>query len=150
MSVVNANGRGSIVPNDPGMNRVLVVDDDLVQRMMLVRILRKAGYESAAAMSNQEARSLLEGSTFGLLISDLHMFAEDGIELIRHASDLYPDMYSIVVSGFATEDDVDGLRRAGAFELMSKPVDKGKFLELVERAFDHRAQKVAERRHKSG
>lgn len=150
MTVVNGNGRSSIVPHDPGLNRVLVVDDDLVQRMMLVRILRKAGYESAAAMSNQEARSLLEGATFGLLVSDLHMFAEDGIELVRHASEEYPDMYSIVVSGFATGDDVDRLRRAGAFELMGKPVDAGKFLELVERAFDDRALKVAERRHKSG
>lgn len=139
----------NILPDGADSTRVLVVDDDLVQRMLLVRLLRKAGYESAAAMSNQEARSLLDESSFGLVVADLHMFAEDGIELIRHVADKHPETYSIVVSGFASEKDVDRLRRAGAFELMTKPVDGQKFIELVERAFDHRAANLYLIRHRS-
>ena len=127
-----------------------MVDDDLVQRMMLVRILRKAGYESASAMSNEEARSLLDGSSFGLVVADLHMFAEDGIELIRHVADHHPGTYSIVVSGFASEQDIERLGRAGAFELMTKPVDAKKFLDLVERAFADRTASLDLIRHRSG
>ena len=140
----------SILPTDGGSKRVLVVDDDLVQRMLLVRILRKAGYESAAAMSNEEARSLLDGSSYGLVVTDLHMFAEDGIELIRHVADHHPGTYSIVVSGFASEEDVDRLKRAGAFELMPKPVDAKKFIDLVERAFADRTTSLDVIRHRSG
>lgn len=140
----------SILPDDTGSKRVLVVDDDLVQRMLLVRILRKAGYESATAMSNEEARSLLEGSDFGLVVADLRMFAEDGIELIRHIADRHPGTYSIVVSGFASEKDVDRLHRAGAFELMTKPVDAEKFIGLVQRVFEDRAASLKLIRHRSG
>ena len=125
----------SILPDDAGWKRVLVVDDDLVQRMLLVRILRKAGYECASAMSNEEARSLLDGSSFGLVVADLHMFAEDGIELVRYVSDHYPDTYSIVVSGFVAEEDGDAVRRAGAFDLMTKPIDPDRFVEKVKDAF---------------
>jgi DNA-binding NtrC family response regulator len=142
--------RGLSILPDVHSTRVLVVDDDLVQRMLLVRILRKAGYESAAAMSNQEARSLLDDSSFGLVVADLRMFAEDGIELIRHVADHHPGTYSIVVSGFASEEDLGRLHRAGAFELMTKPVDAQKFIELVERAFEDRARNLELIRHKSG
>ena len=123
---------------DPGANRVLVVEDDLTQRMMLVRILRNANYDSEAAMSNEEARTRLEGSAFGLLVVDLHMFAEDGIELVRELADRYPDTCSIVVSGFVTEDDKARIQQAGAFDVMTKPIDPKLFLSLVGRAFEQR------------
>jgi DNA-binding NtrC family response regulator len=139
----------SIVPSDPGANRVLVVDDDLSQRMMLVRILRKHEFESAVAMSTEEARAQLESLDFALVISDLRMFAEDGIELVRYISDHYPDTYSIVVSGFASEEDGDAVRRAGAYDLMTKPIDPDRFVGKVKEALAHRAQTVAERRHKT-
>jgi two-component system response regulator PilR (NtrC family) len=140
----------SILPGDVGPKRVLVVDDDVVQRMMLVRILKKAGYDSASAMSNEEARSLLDNSAYGLVVADLHMFAEDGIELIRHVADHHRDTVSIVVSGFASEKDIDRLHRAGAFELMTKPIDATKFLDLVGRAFEARALRREQVRHRSG
>jgi len=144
-----SDGPRSFLPTDPGANRVLVVDDDLNQRTMLVRILKKGNFETAAAMSNEEARTQLEESAFGLVVADLRMFAEDGIELVRHVKDRYPDTYSIVVSGFVSNEDADRINQAGAFDLMTKPVDRDQFLELVERAFEHRAQTVAERRHRS-
>ena len=144
-----STGTLSILPTDPGANRVLVVDDDLTQRMMLVRMLRKANYESGNAMSNKEARAQLKDSAYGLVVTDLRMFAEDGIELVRHVADAHPDTYSIVVSGFVGEDDVGRVRRAGGFDLMRKPVDRGLFLEMVARAFEHRAASVAERHHRA-
>jgi two-component system response regulator PilR (NtrC family) len=128
---------------DPGANRVLVVDDDITQRAILVRILRKGNYESARAMSSLEARSLLETSSFGLVVTDLRMFAENGIELVRHVRDHHPETSSIVVSGFASKDDIDRIHQAGAFDLIVKPVEQELFLEMVGKAFEDRAQKLA-------
>ena len=138
-----------VVPQDPGANRVLVVDDDLGQRMLLVRILKQGGYETALAMSNDEARAQLQESAFALVIADLRMFAEDGIELVRWISEECPDTYSIVVSGFVAEEDEDMIRRSGAFDLLQKPVDPEVFLEKVKNAMEHRTGAVAERRHKT-
>ena len=150
MSAGGGLGAPSLVRPDPGAKRVLVVDDDLSQRMMLMRILRKAGYDSAGATSTEEARSQLESSAFGLVVTDLRMFAEDGIELVRHVGEHHSETYSTVVSGFASESDIDRVSRAGAFELMLKPIDADLFLDMVERAFDHRDEDAAQRRHRSG
>jgi two-component system response regulator PilR (NtrC family) len=139
----------SILPTDPGANRVLVVDDDLSQRLMLIRMLRKADYFCAGAMSTEEARNQLKEGPFGMVVTDLRMFAEDGIELVRHIADRYPNSYSIVVSGFVSEGDADRVRRAGAFDLLRKPIERGSFLETVERAFAHRMDTVALRRHQA-
>lgn len=146
-----AGGLGvpSLVRPDPGANRILVVDDDLSQRVMLMRILRKAKYEISVATSTEEARLQLQSGAFGLVVTDLHMFAEDGIELVRHVAEHHPETYSMVVSGFATETDIDRVSRAGAFELMLKPIDADHFLIMVERAFDHREESEALRRHRS-
>ena len=143
-------GVPSLVRPDPGAQRILVVDDDVSQRMMLMRILRKANYEISVATSTEEARLQLESSAFGLVVTDLHMFAEDGIELVRHIGEHHPETYSTVVSGFASEIDIDRVSQAGAFELMLKPIDSGLFLDMVERAFDHREISEAQRRHRSG
>lgn len=143
-------GVPSLVRPDPGADRVLVVDDDLSQRMLLMRILRAAGYDGVGATSTEEARSQLASSSFGLVVTDLRMFAEDGIELVRHVDEHHPETYSAVVSGFASETDIDRVSRAGAFELMLKPIDRDLFLNMVERAFEHRREGAAQRRHRSG
>ena len=101
-----------VLPTDPGDNRVLVVDDDLSLRMSMVRALRREGYDCHAATSTAEARHELRRGHYGLVITDLRMFAEDGIELVREVSDRYRNTYSIVVSGFVTDDDADRIRRA--------------------------------------
>ena len=150
MNVEERESKLGILPEDKGDRRVLVVDDDLAQRTMLVRMLRRAGYEGSTAMSNEEGRMLLKASAFGLVVVDLHMFAEDGVELVRDVSENHPGTYSLVVSGFATQDDRERLRRAGAFDLMMKPVDPKKFLTLVEDAFEARARGLAALRHRAG
>lgn len=138
-----------VLPQDPGLNRVLVVDDDVNQRMLMVRLLRKKGYECQPASSTQEAREQLRGSAFGLVLTDMRMFAEDGIELVRHVADRYTDTYSIVVTGLAVEELEDQLRRAGAFSVLAKPLDRDQFAVTVDLAMEHRANTVAVRRHQS-
>ena len=140
MTISDASSAINVVPEDPGANRVLIVDDDITQRTMLARILRKKNYEIERAMSTLEARSLLGVSEFGLVITDLRMFAQDGIELVRHIEKSYPRTYSIVVSGFVSENDVAQIEEAGALEIMTKPVDPVALVEKVRLVFEHRAR----------
>jgi DNA-binding NtrC family response regulator len=121
----------------------------MAERMAMLRILRKSNYEVSGAMSNEEARAQLKSGSFGLVITDLHMFAEDGIELVRHVAEVHPETYSLVVSGFVSPSDADRLGRAGAFDQMSKPIEPASLLEMVAKAFKHREGTMAERRHRS-
>lgn len=142
-------GAPGVLPVDPGRGRVLIVDDDVAQRMMMLRLLRKAGYVCATATSTNEARDLLRRGPVGVVITDLRMFAEDGIELVRHIKDQYPDVFSIVVTGFAEADLDQRVDRAGAFGFLTKPIDATGLVALVGQAFEQREKAVALRRHTS-
>lgn len=149
MSLTQLLQTPGVFPTNPGEDRVLVVDDDLAQRTAMVRTLRRHGYECAGAMSTQEARDQLRSSDFGLVITDLRMYAEDGLALVRYVADRYPDTYSIVITGFASDEDFDSVQRAGAFGLLIKPVPPDSFITTVEGAFKHRRVGIAHQRHQT-
>lgn len=149
MDVMDLVRTPGTLPQDPGQNRVLVVDDDLTHRMMMARMLRKAGYHCGTAMSTSEARYALSTDTFGLLVTDVRMWAEDGLELVRYVDDEFPDTYSIVVTGLVDEQLEDLARRSGAYKLLQKPFDQDLFTRTVDEAFEKRDEEVALRRHKS-
>ena len=143
-------GQPGVLPQDPGRNKVLVVDDELAHRMLVVRILRKVGYECQPASSTQEAREALRGSAFGLVVTDMRMWAEDGIELVRHIADRYPNTHSLVVTGLAVEDLKERMRQAGASAVLQKPLDRDNFTQVVQETMDKRDEDFARRRHQSG
>lgn len=138
-----------VLPVDPGKDRVLVVDDDLSQRTLMSRMMRKAGYNPASAMSTQEARNLLKAEPFGMVITDLRMWGEDGLELVRYIADRYPGTYSIVVTGFVDGDLERQCRQAGAYAMVPKPIEIDAMVGVVAAALDERAETVALRRHQS-
>lgn len=149
MDVRDLMATPGVLPKDPGRNKVLVVDDDVNLRMLMVRLLRKRGYECQPASSTQEARVQLRASAFALVVTDMRMFAEDGIELVRHVADRYPNTYSIVVTGLSISELDDQLRRAGAFCVVAKPFDREQLGDTVGLAMEHRDGMVTLRRHQS-
>jgi CheY-like chemotaxis protein len=68
---------------DSAAGRVLVVDDELAVRKMLVTLLSQAGVPCSAAADAREALTLLEKTNFQAVISDLRMGATSGLELLR-------------------------------------------------------------------
>lgn len=149
MDIHELIGMPGVLPDDPGSNSVLVVDDDMNQRMLMIRILRKQGYECSGAASTREAKQQLRARAFGLLVTDLRMFEEDGIELVRYVSDNYPDTSSVVVTGFVLPEGVDVLIRAGASAVLAKPLDREEFLAVVTEAMERRRANFELRRHRS-
>lgn len=149
MDIQELMGLPGVLPDDPGRNSVLVVDDDMNQRMIMIRILRKQGYECAGAASTREAKQQLRARPFGLLVTDLRMFEEDGVELVRHVSDNYPDTASIVVTGFVAPEGYDALTRAGACAVLDKPLDRDAFVSVVTEAMEKRKESFELRRHRS-
>ena len=138
-----------VLPTDPGRNRVLVVDDDINLRMLMVRLLRRKGYECQPASSTQEAREHLRATAFALVVTDMRMFAEDGIELVRHVADRYPNTSAVVVTGLALPEIEDQLRRAGARAVIAKPFQADAFTGVVEETLEERDAQVETRRHQS-
>ena len=79
-------------------SRVLSVDDDLHVRLIVKHILESNGFKVDVADSAAKARNLLESKTYDLMLCDIKMPGESGMDLLRHVRQAYPDMAVIMVS----------------------------------------------------
>lgn len=101
---------------------ILVVDDEVVIRALLVDILTEEGYEVETAGSARDALNLLEQQNkFVILFTDIMMPEMDGIELIREARKVTPTVIPIVMTGFATLETARAAVKEGAYDYVLKP-----------------------------
>ena len=104
-------------------SRVLVVDDEEIARTNLEYILRKDGYQVAAAASGLEALDRLEEQEFDVVLTDLKMEKMDGLQLLEAVKQAAPATEIIMITGYATVTSaVDALRK-GAAHYLSKPIN---------------------------
>ena len=81
------------------LKRVLVVDDEEPIRRLLGYMLQSHGYEAVLAADAREARQRLEESPFALLLCDVNMPGESGMDLVRHTFQQCPHTAAIMVTG---------------------------------------------------
>ncbi|MBO9602749.1 MAG: response regulator [Novosphingobium sp.] len=113
-----------------GAQAILLVEDEILIRILVADLLRDAGYEVAEAASGEDGLRLLEsGGDFDLLMTDIKMpGALDGLALATHWKNLFPGRPVLVSSGHLTAD-----RMHPADELIVKPYSDARLLATVER-----------------
>ncbi len=80
------------------MTKILIVDDEEPIRRLLRQILEKAGYQCSLAANALEARSCLKEDHFEVVLSDINLPGESGLDLVRLVLAEYPDTAAVVVS----------------------------------------------------
>jgi CheY-like chemotaxis protein len=103
--------------------KILIVEDDEISRGAMEKVLQSYNYEAYSCRDGTEAISRLEEDSFDILISDLHMPGMDGLELIRKAKMIQPDLPTILVTGFTTEEVRHKAKEEKVDGFFSKPVD---------------------------
>jgi len=109
-------------PGNPH-HRILIVEDSVFFRQMMVPVLRSAGYDVVAIADAARALELREsGDMFDAIISDIKMPGMDGLAFIRtlRASGPWMHLPVIALSGHATADDIDRGRDAGFTDYIAK------------------------------
>jgi DNA-binding NtrC family response regulator len=101
--------------------RILVVDDQRAIRELMRRLLERAGYACATAASSAEAEELLAGGSFALLLADLQMPGESGLDLLARVRDRHPGTAAIVMSGVHDSQLADAATALGACGFLVKP-----------------------------
>jgi DNA-binding NtrC family response regulator len=114
----------------PGV--ILVVDDDDPVRVMLARLLRTQGYHVLQANGAQEARTILDGDRPDLVISDIVMPGDSGIELRRELTGRWPGLPVILISGYSAEGPAEFAARTPDTIFVQKPFAADQLLALVE------------------
>jgi two-component system response regulator HydG len=114
--------------------QVLVVDNDGAHAEAMADSLRSVGFACTIATGGREAISLLESSTFEIVVSDLKMPDIGGLEVLAKCKELQPDAELILVTGHGTiESAVEAMQR-GAFNYLLKPLDLKQLRAVVENA----------------
>jgi putative two-component system response regulator len=138
--------------NDPSLDptqlgeRILIVDDDLTVGRILTTMLSGAGYDVRAVSSASEAREVLREGGIDLLLSDVKMPGESGLELIRFALAEHPETATLLISG----DDDPAIAQLGleygAYGYLTKPFARNQIVIGVLNAFRRRDLEVRDRR----
>src|SRR5689334_18154449 len=115
---------------------ILVVDDEVNIRNALVTMLEKRGYQALGASTGEEALQCLEDARMDLVITDLRMPGISGIEFLRRLKDKWPDTEVLLITAFGSIDTAVEAMRMGAYDYLTKPIDRERFGVVVERALE--------------
>jgi putative two-component system response regulator len=120
---------------------ILVVDDDAAMRKVLSLGLEKSGFGVTVARDGREALDALDSGTFDsdCVLLDIRMPVMTGREALPHIKKRNPTVPVIMLTAFNDlSNGVDSMRD-GAFDYLVKPVRLEELLQVIERAFSHRA-----------
>ena len=117
---------------------VLFIDDEEHLRRAAGQMLDLAGHTMRAIASPGEALTFLSRTYPGILVSDIRMPEMDGMELLRQAIAIDPDLPVLLVTGHGDIPLAVEAMRQGAYDFIEKPFSKDRFLESVTRAMDKR------------
>ena len=111
---------------------ILVVDDELLVRMMVSDFLRDAGFQVIEAFNADEAISILQsGVRIDLMLSDVRMPGSmDGLGLLEYARDMFPALPVIITSGHLVPREA---LAKGAVQFLGKPYAPDHAIDLVKR-----------------
>ena len=120
------------------LKRVLVVDDEPMIVSLLSTILREKGWDVAEARSGTDGIDQLDRARFDVILTDLVMPGDSGIDLLRAAKEIHPDVEVILMTGYATADTAIEAMRNGAFHYIMKPLRPAEVVNLAEKAYSQR------------
>ncbi len=113
---------------------ILLVDDEEINVQNVGHFLEHQGFLVTTATSGNEALGLLAQSHFDLVITDLKMGDVDGVQVMKSAKELHPEIEVIIVTGYATVNSAVDAMAQGAFYYLPKPIKLKELHTLVLRA----------------
>lgn len=123
----------ALIPYNELMTRILVADDDPLERKIVSAVLKKNGHESILAEDGRQAWDVLQQEKPRFLITDWSMPVMDGLELTRiiRAADLPGYTYIILLTARDQSNDLVAGLEAGADDYLKKPFDPQELLARI-------------------
>jgi two-component system response regulator AtoC len=118
----------------PQLQRILVVDDEENIRHMLGAVLGQEGYEVVVASSASQALKEMAQQRFDVLLSDIRMPKQSGMELLDEVQAKYPDTVVIMMSAYGNVDTAIEAMKRGAYDYIAKPFKPDEVVLLLRKA----------------
>lgn len=127
---------------------VLIVDDEEPIRRLLGYMLQTHGYPVTLAADARAARQHLEEQTIALILCDVNMPGESGMDLVRSVLNEYPHTAAIMVTGLDSSVLANAALEMGAFGYVIKPFESNEVLINVANALRRRRLEIENRLHR--
>ena len=118
------------------MKPIWIVDDDESIRWVLEKALARENLATKSFSNARDAMNALEDGAPQVLVSDIRMPGESGLELLQAVKAKHPGLPVIVITAFSDLDSAVAAFQGGAFEYLAKPFDVDKAVELIRRALE--------------
>ncbi len=118
--------------------RVLVVDDEKSMRDLLSITLEKEGYDVVTAAGGEAAIEALRRDATDAVITDLRMPKVDGLQVLRAAKEISPDMAVIVITAVASTETAVEAMKLGAYDYITKPFKLDEVSLIVRNALERK------------
>ncbi|ABL00944.1 sigma-54-dependent transcriptional regulator [Pelobacter propionicus] len=115
---------------------ILIVDDERGQRDILKLILRKEGYDIVDVPGVGEALEQLDRREFDLILTDLKMQGQSGLDLLERVLSDDPQQCVILMTAHGSVDSAVEAMRMGAFDYLEKPLERDNLVLTLQRAFE--------------
>src|SRR5918994_1178546 len=112
---------------------ILIVDDEPEVAEVLAKSLARQGHSTSTVNSGQEALARIEDSTVDAMFLDVSMPGMNGLEVLAEVRRRRPTLAVVVITGHATPDEVDEVRRLGAVDVIAKPAALTHYHRAIER-----------------
>jgi DNA-binding response OmpR family regulator len=114
---------------------ILVVDDELMMRKLVEKILNRDGFQVTLAADGNEALNALAQKKFNIVISDIKMPGLNGFELLQRIKKDYPSTAVIMMTAYGDTYSVKDALLLGADEYVTKPFRSQEIALMVERTY---------------
>ena len=109
---------------------VLIVEDEMISRNALRKLLAASGYRSVAYESAEDALREMTGSIPPVALIDVDLPGMSGLDLAARLEELRPDMVKVLITA-AAGDRIESFRREHEVHYIRKPLDFGRLLKLL-------------------
>ena len=116
--------------------QILVVDDEKIIREGAERILFREGWKTAIAENGERGLAVLKETACHILLLDLMMPGMSGMEVLKSALAVQPDILTIIITGYATIENAVEAMKQGAYDFIPKPFTPDQLRIVVRRAID--------------
>ncbi|PCJ36328.1 MAG: nitrogen regulation protein NR(I) [Moraxellaceae bacterium] len=124
-------------------DNIWIIDDDKSIRWVLEKALEQENLSITSFETGDSAMSRLKTSQPDAIISDIRMPGTDGLGLLAHVQEHFPELPVIIMTAHSDLDSAVSSYQGGAFEYLPKPFDIDEAVSLVKRAITHRKEQQA-------
>ncbi|MBT2685224.1 sigma-54 dependent transcriptional regulator [Bacillus sp. ISL-37] len=121
--------------------RLLVVDDEQDLLELLVRRLKRKGFDVDSGGTAEDALELVKKNEYDIGVYDIRLPGMDGIELLKETKKVQPDIEVLILTGHGTIDTAIEAMKVGAFDYITKPYNLSELELTIGKAAENKALK---------